>query len=129
MTDKIKGILIAAAAMAVLAIGGVAFASASGDGAKPAQEVDTSEPAAEAETGAEPGEAAESEAAERATGSRADAAGRAARDAVGGGRVVAVEHADGGVRGFEVEVQRTDGSYVEVNLDEHLNVVSTGSDD
>ncbi len=31
--------------------------------------------------------------------------------------------------GFEVEVERPDGSYVEVNLDEDLQVVSTGSDD
>jgi hypothetical protein len=33
------------------------------------------------------------------------------------------------VRGFEVEIERPDGSYVEVNLDEDLQVVSTGSDD
>jgi len=131
MTDKLKGILIAAAAIATLAIGGAAIAAAAGGGNEAAGPADAEE-AAENESGAE--EAAEnessaSEAAEQATGPTADDAASAALAEVGGGQVLEVEHGDDGASGYEVEVERPDGSYVEVNLDENLNVVSTGSDD
>ena len=39
-----------------------------------------------------------------------------------------VEHGDDGTTGFEVEVERPDGSYVEVDLDDSLEVISTGDD-
>jgi uncharacterized membrane protein YkoI len=141
MTDKLKGILIAAAAIATLAIGGAAIAAAAGDGNEAAGPADAEE-AAENESGAEEAgenesgaeeagenESSASEAAEQATGPTADDAASAALAEVGGGQVLEVEHGDDGASGYEVEVERPDGSYVEVNLDENLNVVSTGSDD
>ncbi|MBA2385729.1 MAG: hypothetical protein H0V69_01420 [Acidimicrobiia bacterium] len=131
MTDKLKGILIAAAAIATLAIGGAAIAAAAGGGNEAAGPADAEE-AAENESGAEEAgenESSASEAAEQATGPTADDAASAALAEVGGGQVLEVEHGDDGASGYEVEVERPDGSYVEVNLDENLNVVSTGSDD
>jgi uncharacterized membrane protein YkoI len=131
MADKLKGILIAMAAVAVLAIGGVAIATAT-SGDEPAQPARVAAQETENETGeneAEENESDENEADEQASGPRADAAARAAREAVGGGKVLEVEIADDGMSGFEVEIERPDGSYVEVNLDEGLQVVSTGSDD
>jgi len=131
MTDKLKGILIAAAAIATLAIGGAAIAAAAGDGNEAAGPADAEE-AGENESGAEEAgenESSVSEAAEQATGPTADDAASAALAEVGGGQVLEVEHGDDGASGYEVEVERPDGSYVEVNLDENLNVVSTGSDD
>jgi uncharacterized membrane protein YkoI len=131
MADKLKGILIAMAAVAVLAIGGVAIATAT-SGDEPAQPARVAAQETENETGeneAEENESDENEADEQASGPRADAAARAAREAVGGGKVLEVEIADDGMSGFEVEIERPDGSYVEVNLDEDLQVVSTGSDD
>jgi len=151
MTDKLKGILIAAAAIATLAIGGAAIAAAAGGGNEAAGPADAeeaaenesgAEEAAENESGAEEAgenesgaeeagenESSASEAAEQATGPTADDAASAALAEVGGGQVLEVEHGDDGASGYEVEVERPDGSYVEVNLDENLNVVSTGSDD
>jgi len=131
MADKLKGILIAMAAVAVLAIGGVAIATAT-SGDEPAQPARVGAQETENETGeneAEEDESDENEADEQASGPRADAAARAAREAVGGGKVLEVEIADDGMSGFEVEVERPDGSYVEVNLDEDLQVVGTETDD
>jgi uncharacterized membrane protein YkoI len=131
MADKLKGILIAMAAVAVLAIGGVAIATAT-SGDEPAQPARVAAQETENETGeneAEENESDENEADEQASGPRADAAARAAREAVGGGKVLEVEIADDGMSGFEVEVERPDGSYVEVNLDQDLQVVGTESDD
>ncbi|MCP9491003.1 MAG: hypothetical protein MSC31_14190 [Solirubrobacteraceae bacterium MAG38_C4-C5] len=126
MADKLKGILIAMAAVAVLAIGGVAIAMAT-SGDEPAQPAGVA--AQETENESDENESGENEADEQASGPRADAAARAAREAVGGGKVLEVENADEGKRGFEVEIERPDGSYVEVNLDKDLRVVATGSDD
>lgn len=141
MADKLKGILIAMAAVAVLAIGGVAIATAT-SGDEPAQPARVAAQETENESGEneteenetgenETGEneSDENETGEQASGPRANAAARAAREAVGGGKVLEVEIADDGMSGFEVEIERPDGSYVEVNLDEDLQVVSTGSDD
>lgn len=131
MADKLKGILIAMAAVAVLAIGGVAIATAT-SGDEPAQPARGGAQETENETGeneTEENESDENEADEQASGPRADAAARAAREAVGGGKVLEVEIADDGMSGFEVEVERPDGSYVEVNLDEDLQVVGTETDD
>ena len=121
MRNELKGIMIAAAAVAALAVGGATLAIAQSEGGDPIG------PAEAEEVGEH--ESSASEAAEEASGAAADDAARAALDAVGGGKVLEVEHADDGVSGFEVEVERPDGSYVEVNLDESLEVVSTGGDD
>lgn len=131
MADKLKGILIAAAAVAVLVIGGVAIATAT-SGDEPAQPGGVAAQETENETGeneSEENESGENEADEQASGPRADAAARAAREAVGGGKVLEVENADDGMSGFQVEVERPDGSYVEVNLGQDLQVVGTESDD
>lgn len=131
MADKLKGILIAMAAVAVLAIGGVAIATAT-SGDEPAKPAGVAAQETENETGeneTDENETEENEADEQASGPRADAAARAALEAVGGGKVLEVETADEGMSGFEVEVERPDGSYVEVNLDNDLQVVGTESDD
>jgi len=66
---------------------------------------------------------------EQVTGPRADAAGAAALEAAGGGTVIGVEAADEGESGYEVDVQLEDGSFVEVELDADLTVLSTEKDD
>ena len=67
---------------------------------------------------------------EQLTGPDAEKAKSAAIEAVGGGSVTEVERDDGyGTGVFEVEVQRDDGSQVEVHLDRDYNVVGQEADD
>jgi hypothetical protein len=67
---------------------------------------------------------------EQVTGAQADRAGRAAVEAVGGGRAVGVERGDDDSgAAWEVEVVRPDGSEVEVNLTGDLRQVGTASED
>jgi hypothetical protein len=67
---------------------------------------------------------------ESVTGPDADKAKSAALQAVGGGTVTEVEHQDGDGGGvYEVEVERADGSQVEVHLDGAFNPVGTAADD
>jgi hypothetical protein len=67
---------------------------------------------------------------EQLTGPDAEKAKNAALAAVGGGSVTEVERDDGyGTGAFEVEVQRDDGSQVEVHLDGDYNVVGQEADD
>ena len=110
MRDKLKGMLIAAAAVVALAAGGVAIAGATGSG-------DGSDDDA--------GEAHE-QVTDRAAADRAE---RAALQAAGPGTVTEIERADEGDSGYEVEVRRADGSFVEVSLDRDFGVVSTEADD
>lgn len=110
MRDKLKGILIAGAAAVALAAGGVAIAGAAGGG-------DGSDDDA--------GEAHE-QVTDPATADRARAA---ALEAAGPGTVTEIERADEGDSGYEVEVERSDGSFVEVTLDRGFGVVSTEDDD
>jgi len=57
-------------------------------------------------------------------------AAAAALEAAGGqGTVTEVEFADEGDSGYEVEVQKTDGSFVEVAVSDTLEVVSVEEDD
>jgi hypothetical protein len=58
----------------------------------------------------------------------AEQARRAALEVGGGGSVTEVERADEGGDGFEVEVRRPDGSYVEVGLDRGFRVTSLEPD-
>jgi uncharacterized membrane protein YkoI len=96
-----KRTVIAAAAAAALAAGGVGVAQAIGGGEE-----------------------------ERVTGPDAEQAKAAALDAVGGGTVTEAEYQEAGGSGFyEVEVQRADGSQVEVHLDQELRPVGTVADD
>jgi hypothetical protein len=102
MKDKLKGVLIAVAAIAALAVGGAAIAGAAGgddDGSdKPisGQALDRAEAAALAHTG--------------------------------GGKVTETEAGDE-EGAYEVEVTRSDGSQVDVHLDKQFNVISEVGDD
>jgi uncharacterized membrane protein YkoI len=99
MTSKLKGALIAVAAVAALAVGGTAIARAAGGS-------DNERPI---------------------TGSALDKAGAAALDHTGGGQVSDTEVGD--EEGYyEVEVTRSDGSQVDVHLDRGFNVLSQVSD-
>jgi hypothetical protein len=66
---------------------------------------------------------------ESVSGPRADAAAKAALDAVGGKSVSEVERADDGQAGWEVEVKKPDGSQVEVHLNQDLEPVGSAPDD
>jgi hypothetical protein len=65
---------------------------------------------------------------EQVTGPEADRAGRAAVEAVGGGRAAGVEREDDGGAAWEVEVQ-SGGREVEVKLSSGLEPVGTDRDD
>ena len=67
---------------------------------------------------------------EQVTGPDTSRAEAAALEAVGGGTVLEVEHQDGDGDGvYEVEVQRPDGSQVEVHLGGDFQPLGTASDD
>lgn len=67
---------------------------------------------------------------EQVTGPDAKKAQRAALDAAGGGTVLEAEYQEAGSAGFyEVEVQRPDGSQVEVHVDGNFEPVGTAADD
>lgn len=66
---------------------------------------------------------------ERVRRSESERAGRAAIDAVGGGRVSAVEREDEPGVAWEVEVVQPDGTEVEVDLDRDFGRVATDRDD
>ncbi len=70
------------------------------------------------------------EAEEQVTGSAAAKAEAAALEAVGGGTVLEAEYQESGSEGFyEVEVQRPDGSQVEVYVDANFDTVGQAGDD
>jgi hypothetical protein len=62
-------------------------------------------------------------------GSDAERAGQAAVDAVGGGRVVAVEREHERGVAWEVELAQPDGTQVEVDLNQHFQRVAVDRDD
>jgi hypothetical protein len=62
-------------------------------------------------------------------GSDAERAGQAAVDAVGGGRVVAVEREDETGVAWEVELAQADGTQVEVDLNQDFQRVAVDRDD
>ena len=102
MKDKLKGILIAIAAIAVLAAGGAAIAGAAGGG--------------------------DDDATEKAiSGQALDRATAAALKETGGGKVTGTEAGDE-EGAYEVEVTRADGSQVDVHLDRGFNVISQAAD-
>jgi uncharacterized membrane protein YkoI len=97
-----RKVLSIAAAVAALAAGGVGIAYAVSGG--------------------------ESE--EQVTGPSAKKAESAALDAVGPGTVLEAEYQEAGSAGvYEVEVQRDDGSVVEVHIDDQYQPVGTAADD
>jgi uncharacterized membrane protein YkoI len=102
MKDKLKGVFIAFAAVAVLAVGGTAIAGAAGGG--------------------------DDDATDKAiTGQALDRAKAAALDYTGGGKVTETEVGDE-EGAYEVEVTRADGSQVDVHLDKGFNVLSQAND-
>lgn len=102
MKDKLKGVLLAIAAVAVLAVGGSAIAGAAGGG--------------------------DDDATDKAiSGQALDRAKAAALDHTGGGKVTETEAGDE-EGAYEVEVTRADGSQVDVHLDKGFNVISQVGD-
>ena len=99
MNNKLKATIIAGAAIAALAVGGVAIAGNDDDGSE-----------------------------RSITGSALDRAGAAALEHTGGGEVTDTEVGDEESR-YEVEVTRGDGSQVDVQLDRDFNVVGSEGDD
>jgi hypothetical protein len=67
---------------------------------------------------------------EPVTGPAAAKARTAALEAAGGGTVLEIERQDGdGPGAYEVEVRRTDGSQIEIRLDDRFRPVGTAADD
>jgi len=103
MTDKLRGLRIAIAAVVALAAGGVAIAGAMGGERDDGEGAQADRPI---------------------TGEALARARAAAREAVGGGRVTATEAGDEETA-YEVEVTRPDGRRVDVQLDRGFAVVGT----
>ncbi|MEK6328340.1 MAG: PepSY domain-containing protein [Actinomycetota bacterium] len=120
MTNKIKGVAAAMAAVAALAIGGAAIAGAAGSSSTPSQQ-----PPANAAT--QSGATAENQEANEGPdqpigGTALDQASAAALQRTGGGQVTDTEVGDEESY-YEVEVSRDDGTQVDVQLDRSFNVV------
>jgi uncharacterized membrane protein YkoI len=101
--DKLKGVIIAAGAIAALGVGGAAIAGAAGGG--------------------EDGPGGD----KAITGTALDRASAAALRSTGGGKVTGTEVGDEESY-YEVEVTRDDGSQVDVQLDRGFHVVSSSAD-
>lgn len=101
MTDKLKGMLMAGAAIAALAVGGAAIAGAAGGGDDDDRPI---------------------------SGDPLDRASAAALDHTGGGRVTETEVGDEEGH-YEVEVTLEDGSQVDVHLDRDFGVLGDQDDD
>jgi uncharacterized membrane protein YkoI len=102
MKDKFKGVLLAIAAIAVLAVGGTAIAGAAGGGDDDGKD-------------------------KAITGQALDRAKAVALDHTGGGKVTETEAGDE-EGAYEVEVTRADGSQVDVHLDKGFNVINQSAD-
>jgi uncharacterized membrane protein YkoI len=116
MTEKIKGVAAAMAAVAALAIGGAAVAGAAGGGGASSQQ-----PTAAAEPAPE-NEGANEAPDQSIGGSALDKASAAALEHTGGGQVTDTEVGDEESY-YEVEVSRDDGTQVDVQLDRSFQVV------
>jgi uncharacterized membrane protein YkoI len=119
MSDKIKGVAAAMAAVAALAIGGAAIAGAAGSG-----DNSSSQPAQSAE------DESSNEAPDQpiSSGSALDEASAAALEHTGGGQVTDTE-VGGEESYYEVEVTRDDGSQGDVQLDRSFQVVGDEADE
>jgi uncharacterized membrane protein YkoI len=99
--DKRKAVILIAAAVAALGVGGTAIAAATGGGDDgPSKAI---------------------------SGSALDKASAAALQSTGGGKVTGTEVGDEESY-YEVEVTRDDGSQVDVQLDRGFKVVSSSAD-
>jgi uncharacterized membrane protein YkoI len=126
MTEKIKGVAVAMAAVAALAIGGAAVAGAAGSSDNSSQQP----PANRAAQSVEPAENQEAnEGPDQPIGGTAlDQASAAALQHMGGGQVTGTEVGDEQSY-YEVEVTRDDGTQVDVQLDRSFNVVGSETDE
>ena len=104
MINKLRKVLITVAALAALALGGSALAGA-------------------ASGGSEAGDASQA-----ITGDAKTSAEKAALAKTGGGKVNQSELDNENGATYEVEVAKTDGSQVDVRLDENFDVVAVESD-
>jgi uncharacterized membrane protein YkoI len=123
--SRVKAGLIALVALVALVVAGATIAGATiadPSGVPPSADAEVDDDAGEADDDAD-------EADEQVTGAVAQRAGAAALAEVGDGSVTEVEAADEGAAGYEVEVRRADGTFVEVALDGDLTVVSVEHDD
>jgi uncharacterized membrane protein YkoI len=121
--DRLKKILLGLAALAALALGGAAIAGATSGGNDNAVQ-ERSEAAEGPEQGAEND-------GEGSSGLSRDLKARlkeAALAATGGGHVNAIERDGENGATYEVEVAKTDGSQVDVRLDDQLKVVVIDQD-
>jgi uncharacterized membrane protein YkoI len=105
MTNKLKKVLITIVALAALALGGSALAGAATGG--------------DSEAG---------DASQAITGSAKTRAEKAALAATGGGKVNQTELDNENGATYEVEVAKTDGTQVDVRLDDRFDVVVVESD-
>lgn len=120
MNSKLKATVLAPAAGLALVVGGaqIVQANTAAEDATVAAEENNEVPEDDA-----------GEQDEQVTGPARDDAAAAALEAAGGGTVTEVEIADEGDSGYEVEVKKDDGRFVEVALDTDLGVVSVEEDD
>lgn len=146
MNHRIKKILSGAGILAALGLGGAAIAGA--QDTKPVDKPATAQPGSPQSEGNEQGEGNETE--QKVTGPDADRASQAALQSVGSGKVLSVEKetpeqgADKPEPGekadsaneqaidqktaYSVEVQKSDGSIVDVALDDGFNVLASEQD-
>jgi uncharacterized membrane protein YkoI len=120
MNSRLKGGLVAAAAVAALAGGGAAIAGATGGGGN-----DTA--IAPATGGDDQATGHDDGPGQPITGSALDKAKSVALRETGGGQVTGSEIRD--EEGYyEVEVTRADGSQVDVHMDRNYNILDSQSD-
>lgn len=152
MNNTLKKILASAGLLGAFGLGGAAIAGAQGD--KPADRPAASQPstpqseAAEPAGGTEQGETGET--GQKVAGADADRAGQAALRSAGDGKVMSVEketpeqgadtpepgekpdsaqeQATDQKTAYSVEVQKSDGSTVDVALDDAFNVLASEQD-
>ena len=105
MLNKLKKVLITVVALAALALGGSALAGAASGG------------------DSEPGDASQA-----ITGGAKQRAEKAALAETGGGKVNQSELDNENGATYEVEVARTDGTQVDVRLDDNFGVVAVERD-
>ncbi len=125
MTERLKKAMMGIAALVALALGGAALAQAGDSG-----ETDKGARVQERSDDGDRGESkSESESGEESvTGSGADKAKAAALKITGGGTANSVERDNENGAVWEVEVTKTDGSTVDVRLDQGYDLVVAEGD-
>lgn len=128
MSKRLKDVLMGVAALAALALGGSAIATAASgpdgsSGAPPAAEDRGSAEKDDAREEDDGREESENDASERVRGDGANRATAAALESTGGGRANEVERDSENGATWEVEVTKPNGRTVDVRLDESYRVV------